>query len=111
VSDLAGAAPALQEPVRATGAVLTVREEVDRMRYLRALGETVGSALIPALILVAPLALLANKKHRKPIQAVVVGVRRGEEVEYEDEEGEEGEYVVSSRELAENLVARLLGLM
>ena len=89
VSACAGAAPALQVPVKATGAAPTVVEEVERARYLRALGETVGSALVPALILVAPLALLAKKKRRRPIPVVVVGFGRGRG----DEEGGEEEYV------------------
>jgi hypothetical protein len=88
-----------------------VSSQDQTQEYLKALGEVIGNALIPVLIFAAPLALLAKKKHRKPIPVVVVGVERDEEVEYEDEEGEEEEHRESSGELAENLIARLLGLM
>ena len=40
--------------------------------YLQALGQAIGSALVPALILVAPLALMEKKKGRKPIPVVIV---------------------------------------
>ena len=78
--------------------------------YLRALGEVIGNALIPALIFAAPLALLAKRKRRKPIPVVVVGVKRAKEEEYEEDEEKEEEHGESGAKTAENLIAQLLGL-
>jgi len=110
VGSFAGAAPTSQTPVKASGAAVPTAPVPEEVLYLRALGETIGNALIPVLIFVAPLALLAKKKRQKPIPVVVVGVKRTKEVEYEEEEEKEEEHGESGTETAENLIAQLLGL-
>ena len=69
---LAGAAPAAQAPAKASGAAIPVIAKEQQQAYLQALGQTIGNALVPALILVAPLALMEKKKERKPVPVVVV---------------------------------------
>ena len=64
------AAPTAQAPAKASGAAVPVIAKEQQQAYLRALGQTIGSALIPALILVAP--LMAMKKKKKPVPVVVV---------------------------------------
>jgi hypothetical protein len=106
----AGAAPTAQTPLKASEAAIPIIVKEQQQAYLQALGETIGNALIPALIFAAPLALLAKKKRRKPIPVVVVGVKRAKEEEYEGEEEKEEEYDESSGKPSENLIAKLLGL-
>jgi predicted kinase len=109
-SSFAGAAPAAQATAKASGAAIPATAKEEQQAYLRALGETIGNALIPVLIFAAPLALLAKRKRRKPVPVVVVGVKRTKEVEYEEEEEKEEEYGESGAETAENLIAQLLDL-
>ncbi|MCC6051094.1 MAG: hypothetical protein LM580_10325 [Thermofilum sp.] len=71
----AGAAPTTQAPAKASGAAIPVITKEQQQAYLRALGQTIGSALIPTLILVAPLALMEKKKERKPVPVVIVEYR------------------------------------
>jgi len=68
----AGAAPAAQAPAKASGAAIPVIAKEQQQAYLQALGQTIGNALVPALILVAPLALMKKRKERKPVPVVVV---------------------------------------
>jgi hypothetical protein len=105
-----GAAPTAQAPAKASGAAIPVIAKEQQQAYLQALGQTVGSALIPVLIFTAPLALLAKKKRQKPVPVIVVGVKRAKEEEYEEDEEKEEEYRESGAETGENLIAQLLGL-
>jgi uncharacterized membrane protein (UPF0136 family) len=68
----AGAAPTAQAPAKASGAAVPVIVKEQQQAYLQALGQTIGNALVPALILVAPLALMERKKERKPVPVVIV---------------------------------------
>ena len=68
----AGAAPTAQAPAKASGAAIPVITKEQQQAYLRALGQTIGNALVPALILVAPLALMEKKKEKKPVPVVIV---------------------------------------
>ena len=68
----AGAAPTTQAPAKASGAAIPVITKEQQQAYLRALGQTIGNALVPALILVAPLALMEKKKERRPVPVVIV---------------------------------------
>ena len=71
----AGAAPTTQAPAKASGAAIPAIAKEQQQAYLQALGQTIGNALIPALILVAPLALTEKKKERKPVPVVIVEYR------------------------------------
>ena len=68
----AGAAPAAQAPAKASGAAIPIIVKEQQQAYLQALGQTIGNALVPALILVAPLALMEKKKEKKPVPVVIV---------------------------------------
>jgi len=76
----AGAAPTAQAPAKASGAAIPIIVKEQQQAYLQALGQTIGNALVPALILVAPLALMEKKKERKPVPVVIVEdrTRKGE---------------------------------
>jgi len=75
VGSFAGATSTSQTPLKASEAAVPVILKEQQQAYLRALGETIGNALIPALILVAPLALTEKKKERKPVPVVIVEYR------------------------------------
>jgi len=67
-----GAAPTAQAPAKASAAAIPIIVKEQQQAYLQALGQTIGSALIPTLILVAPFALMEKKKRRKPVPVVIV---------------------------------------
>ena len=110
VGHLAGAAATAQVPLKSSGGVASMTPAQIEAARIRELSRVVGNALIPVLILAAPLTLMAKKKRRKPVPVVVVGVRRAKEGEYEEDEEKEEEYGESGAETAENLIAQLLGL-
>ena len=71
----AGAAPTSQAPAKASGAAIPAIAKEQQQAYLQALGQAIGSALVPTLILVAPLALMEKRKERKPVPVVIVEYR------------------------------------
>jgi len=71
----ASTAPTAQAPAKASAAAVPIIVKEQQQAYLQALGQTIGNALIPALILVAPLALTEKKKERKPVPVVIVEYR------------------------------------
>ena len=72
MGSFAGATPTSQSPLKAPEAAVPVILKEQQQAYLQALGQTIGNALVPTLILVAPLALMEKKKERKPVPVVIV---------------------------------------